>query len=131
MRLISENKPLGFLLAEDDTVAAIELECILEDMGHIVTAVAVAPRAAEKALARHRSQIDAVIFGATLVGLPAFSLARTLALSGCPAIVTSTQPKAVVRALGFTEPYLEKPYSRLAVNRLVRTLESQIVAPAA
>ena len=131
MRLISDGPSLRFFLVEDDTVAAIELECILEDMGHSVAAVAVAPKAAEKTLMQHAKKIDAVIFGATLVGLPAFSLARSLAMTGCPAVVTSSQSEAVIRALGFTEPYLGKPFSRLAVNRLIRNLEDRIIAPAA
>ncbi len=123
MKIFTDQSSLGFLLVEDDTVAAIELECILEDMGHHIVAVAVAPKAAKKALMQRGGEIDAVIFGARLVGLPAFSLAQSLSCAGCPAIVSSDQPESVVRALGFDEPYLAKPFLALDVAHVVSDLE--------
>ena len=131
MKLISDTPSLGFLVVEDDTVAAIDLECILEDMGHTVIAVAMSSKAAAKALEKHRAKVDAVIFGATIVGLPAFPLARSLIETGCPSVVTSAHPEEVVRALGFSEPFLAKPYVRLEAGRIVRALEDQIVISAA
>lgn len=122
---------LGFLVVEDDTVAAIDLECLLEDLGHRVVAAAVAPSMAERALREHRGDIDAAIFGATLVGLPSFRLARMLEAAGLPAVVSSAQSEQVVRALGFAQPCLRKPFRPIEVARVVGELAGTAVAPAA
>lgn len=131
MTIASDQPSLRFLLVEDDTVAAIELECILEDLGNNVGAVAVAPRAALNILSQGTDGFDAVIFGAMLIGLPTYSLAREIARTGVPAIVSSDQPETVVRALGFTEAFLAKPFTVPDVCRVVAGLRPQLVVPAA
>lgn len=120
---------MNILIVEDDTVASIDLECILEDLGHRVVAVAVSPVFAEKALRRH--DVDAVIFGATLVGLPPFALAETLARRGLPAAVTSKHPEEFVRVLGFKAPYIAKPYFLDDVASVLGQLGTTKVATAA
>ena len=110
-------------MVEDDTVAAIELECILEDLGHRVTAVAVSPAAAMARLDELGREIDAVVFGAMLVRLPPYSLARDLTKRGLPAAVSSSYPEAFVRVLGFDLPYLAKPYRRADVAEVLRGMD--------
>lgn len=122
---------LGFLVVEDDTVAAIELECILEDLGHRVTAVAVSPAAALARLEDAVQDIDAVIFGAMLVRLPPYALARELAARGIPAAISSQYPEPFVRVLGFDLPYLAKPYTRGDVAAVLRRMNMPEVAPEA
>lgn len=120
---------LDFLVVEDGTVASIELECILEDLGHRVAAVAVSPVCAQKAL--RTQNIDAVIFGATLVGLPPYALMDAVSRRGIPAAVTSVHPEEFVRVLGFEVPYLAKPYTFDEVARVVAELQGGRVATAA
>ncbi len=120
---------LNFIVVEDGTVASIELECILEDLGHRVAAVAVSPGFAQKALRMH--DIDAVIFGATLVGLPPYALMDALSRQGIPAAVSSVHPEEFVRVLGFEVPYLAKPYKFDDVARVVAELQGGKVATAA
>ena len=121
--------PMNFLVVEDGTVASIELECILEDLGHRVAAVAVSPKFAQKALGAH--DIDAVIFGATLVGLPPYALMDAVLRKGIPAAVTSAHPEEFVRVLGFKVPYLAKPYMLDDVARVIAQLQGDEVATAA
>ena len=125
MTLHVSDDRLRFLLAEDDTVAAIDMECILEDLGHEVAAVAVVPAMALRALRTDAADVDAVIFGASLLGLPSDDLSRWLRRAGIPGVVTTREPASIVRAMGFHEPCLERPYSRAAVadicTRLVET----------
>lgn len=116
----SKAPSLNFLLAEDDTVAAIDLECILEDLGHRVTAVAVSPGMALRELELHADRIDAVIYSDILVGMPSHSLAHVLSRDGRPSAVVSRRPEAIVRARGFQDPYLAKPFAVRDVGRLVR-----------
>jgi len=118
-------------VVEDDTVAAIELECILEDLGHRVAAVAVCPASAMARLEDAANQIDAVIFGAMLVRLPPYALARELEKRGIPAAVSSLYPEPFVRVLGFDVPYLAKPYRRGDVGAVLRELHLPEVASAA
>lgn len=118
MELTSTGQALTFLIVEDDTVASIELECVLEDLGHSVAAVAVSPGLAEDALRTHEHEIDAVIFGATLVGLPPFRLRDALMRRGIPSAVSSKHPEEFVRVLGFRMPYIAKPYRLDDVARI-------------
>lgn len=120
---------LNILIVEDDTVASIELECVLEDLGHRVAEVAVSPVFAEKALAN--CEIDAVIFGATLVGLPPYSLAQTIDIKGLPSAVTSAHPEDFVRVLGFKAPFLRKPYMKDDVARFLEEVANSRLATAA
>ncbi len=123
------EKPLQILIVEDDTVSSIDLECILEDLGHQVAAVAVSPVFAAKALkTRH---VDAVIFGATLVGLPPYALAKSLELQGLPAAVTSSHSEEFARVLGFKAPFLRKPYQHEDVAKVLDGFRSREVATAA
>ena len=120
---------LDILVVEDETVASIELECVLEELGHRVVDVAVSPLSAEKALRTRK--IDAVIFGATLVGLPPYALAETLEQLGLPAAVTSAHSEDFVRVLGFKAPFVAKPFARDDVARVLASFEIRDVATAA
>ena len=125
----SPTSPLRIMLVEDRTLAAITLECLIEDLGHLVTAVAATPAGAERELRHVAPNIDLVIFDALLVGMPSLRLAETLRRHDLPAIVTSTMPEADVRALGFKERYLAQPFTDLNVGRLLgRAREARIAA---
>ena len=115
---------LRILLIEDRTVAAITLECLLEDLGHTVVAVAATPPQAERALLRHMGAIDLVIFDALIVGLPSLGIAEQLAERHLPHLVTSTMPEADLRALGFDAPYLAQPFTDVGVAQALSAFES-------
>lgn len=114
---MTHEHPLRILLIEDRTVAAITLECLLEDLGHSVTAVAATPPQAERALQKHANQIDLVIYDALLVGLPSLHIADLVDWYGVSGLVTSTMPEADLRALGFEAPYLAQPFTDVAILR--------------
>jgi len=122
-------EPLDILIVDDGTVASIELECILEDLGHRVSAVAVSPAFAVKAL--KTCKVDAAIFGATLVGLPPYALARALKQKGIPAAVSSPHSEEFARVLGFDAPFLRKPYEHEDVAKIVDGFRVRQVATAA
>jgi len=112
------QNPLRIVLIEDRTVAAITLECLLEDLGHKVSAVAATPLQAEKILKDPQTAADLVIFDAFLIGLPSLNLAETLKQFDMPIVVTSTKPEAELRALGFDGPYLAQPFTEADVAKL-------------
>lgn len=113
--------PLRILLIEDRTVAAITLECLLEDMGHKVVSVAATPPQAERALARAPEEVDLVIYDAFLMGLPSLNIAEKVKWSHVAAVVTSIKPEGDLRALGFDAPYLAQPFTDVGVSRAVST----------
>lgn len=117
------QQSLNFLIVQDSTLSAIDLECVLEDIGHRVVEVAVTPDAAHTRLQAVSHRVDAVIFDAMQVGLPAYQLAREAERLGVPAVVTSSYPETFVRVLGFQQPCLSKPYRHDAVVGVTSTLE--------
>ena len=117
--------PLNFLVVQDSTLGSIELECILEDLGHRVSAVAVTPAVAMARLADASSRIDAVVFGAMLLQMPAYQLAREVARLGLPAAVTSEHDETFVRTLGFDLPFIAKPFCHDCVAAVFGTSEGR------
>lgn len=113
------QKPLRIVLIEDRTVAAITLECLLEDLGHKVSAVAATPLQAGRVLKDPRTAADLVIFDAFLIGLPSLNLAKKLKQFDMPVVITSTKPESELRALGFDEPYLAQPFAEADVAKLM------------
>lgn len=101
---------LRFFIVQDSTLSAIELECRLEDLGHKVEEVAVAPDVALAKLRETADRVDAVIFDCLQLGLPAYEMAREAERLGVPAVVTSHFPESFVRVLGFAQPAVSKPY---------------------
>ena len=114
------QNPLRIVLIEDRTVAAITLECLLEDQGHTISAVAATLQQAEQVLKDPRTAADLVIFDAFLIGLPSLNLAETLKRFDLPVVVTSTKSEAELRALGYQEPYLAQPFVADDVAELLR-----------
>lgn len=121
----------GFLVVEDETVAAIDLECILEELGHSVADVSIVPALAEKALKEKAHCIDAVLLGSHQVGISSLPLANSLIRRGLPVVITSRRPVAELRALGFEAPVLAKPFRSEDVARMAAALADRQVVPAA
>lgn len=118
----SKNGSYRFLLVEDDTVASIDLECILEDLGHSVTAVAATEDRAVEQLRQNVGGIDAAILDADLVGRSSLPVANDLRQRGIPCVIASEMREQQLRLLGFEGLTIEKPYSAndvaLALSRL-------------
>lgn len=106
---MTPDAALRILLIEDDTVAAISLECVLEDLGHQVIAVAGTPSQADRMLKGCAHLADLAIYNAYLIGMPRLGLAERVAQTGLPALVTSTRSAGELQAFGFTDPYLPQP----------------------
>lgn len=123
---LSSVRPLGILLVEDETVAAIDFECIVEELGHRVVAVAITPVQARRAMRDIGSQIDLVVFGARLIGLSSLEFGRSLSRAGMAAVVTSREAETELRADGFGEPYLAKPFDDIEVARILRVVAVEV-----
>ena len=123
---LAPARSLGILLVEDETVAAINLECIVEDLGHRIVAVAVTPVQARRALRDQGHDIDVVVYGANLVGLSSLDFGRFLARNNHASVVTSSMDEPTLRGEGFEDPYLAKPFAQEDVVRLFRRVEAEV-----
>ena len=109
-QISNSNAPMRFLLVEDNTAASIDLECILEDLGHSITAVAATRDRAREQLQMNVDAIDAAILGADLVGQSSLPVADALRQRGIPCLIASELGDAALRHLGFRDEILRKPY---------------------
>lgn len=104
-----QETPMRFLVIEPSTVASIDLECILEDMGHTVTAVAVSKRRASEVMRLHRGAIDAAIVNAGVVSRSARPLIDALKSRGISCAVANSD---------------ETPYTPKRVAEIVERLRA-------
>lgn len=110
-----EKKPdrrLRLLVVEDHTIHAIDLECILEDLGHIVLSVAARPERALEAIEGRRNDIDGAFVDANLAGVSSKPVIERLREYGISTVLVSGYNADYLRTLGFGEPALEKPYDK-------------------
>lgn len=101
---------LRVLVIEDETILAMELEDILEDLGHRVVGVAATVPQATQMIETMAHRIDAVVLDANLAGQFASPIADALAARNIPYIVASGYGPDDLRASGFDAPILSKPY---------------------
>ena len=127
----TDTHGIRFLIVEDRTVTAIELECMLEEQGHSVVAVAVVPALAERVLKQQSHCIDAVILGAEQVGITSLPMVQKLVRRGMPVVITSQKPASKLRAMGFDAPVLEKPFRPEDIARVTDALNIPKSASAA
>ena len=115
----ASHSSLRILLVKESTIDAIALECVLEDLGYRVVAVAVTLKQAEKILYEMAGAIDLVIFDALLAGMPSFALSERLHAYQLPAIVQSTMTENDVRALSFEEAYLPQFCADVDIHQMI------------
>jgi DNA-binding response OmpR family regulator len=103
------HERLRILAVEDEAMIALELEDMLEDLGHEV----IGPAAyVDDALALLRDAApDAAVVDANLGGQSARPLIHALRDAGVPTIVASGYARQELRALDIECAYVKKPYS--------------------
>lgn len=118
---------LRFLVVEDETVTAIDLECMLEEMGHTVTAVAMNRGAADRILSADGNHFDAALVDANLAGKSAMPVVEILRSRHIPFAVASGYSRQHLQDLGFDEVSIEKPFRSQDVARTVHDLHREIL----
>ena len=114
----ASNFSMRILLVKESTIDAISLECILEDLGHRVVAVAVTLDQVDKILFEMAGAIDLVIFDALLSGMPSVALSEKIADYNLPAIVQSIMTEEDIRALSFQDEYLPQYCTDEDIHRM-------------
>lgn len=118
------GKRLCILAVEDEAIIAMELEAMLEDLGHEV--IGPAPTV-DSALALLRSSApDAAVVDANLAGASARPIVEALTARGVPVILASGYEAPELRNLGLEAPLVRKPYG---TKDLAKAIEAVCRAP--
>jgi len=120
----SDFPPASVLIVEDETLLAIELECLVEDMGLEVAGVYGHLDAAFASIASNEFEADCAIIDVNLSGQSALPLEAHLIQRRIPYVITTGYMEAEVRRMGFAGQIVEKPLHiealRSEIIRLVR-----------
>jgi len=107
-----EGKELKLIVIEDEALIAMELERMLQDLGHRVLAVAATVDQALAQLEVHAGDADAVLLDANLRGASAIPIAEALKALGVPFILASGYAREELERFGFQDGrVVGKPYS--------------------
>jgi len=98
------------LVIEDEALIAMELECVLEDLGHNVLGVAGSVTEAMELVRACNEEVDVAILDANLGGATAVPVAEALVDAGTPFIITSGYEQHDLIRRGFNAPVVGKPY---------------------
>jgi len=114
---------LRVLVVEDTPMVARETLCCLADLGCRPIGPAATVADAEEALAGHR--VDAAVVDLNLRGESAEPFLRTLAARGVPAVVASSDDRAVERLAGAGAATLLKPFLAQDLGRAMQAAIEQ------
>lgn len=119
------RRSLKLLVVEDETLIAMDLEDMLEDLGYRVIDVAGSANSAMAAVERCGADLDAVLLDANLGGESALPVAIRLKDADIPFVVTSGYENHELLRYGFDAPLVSKPYSPADIDRALQTLGSR------
>jgi DNA-binding response OmpR family regulator len=111
---------LRILAVEDEALIAMELEDLLEDLGHEVIGPAATVEDALGLLERARP--DAAIVDANLGGVSAEPVVEALTAAGIPVVLASGYDAQELKKLGLGAPMVGKPYSRRELAEALGTV---------
>ena len=108
----TEADELKLIVIEDEALIALELEWMLQDLGHRVLAVGATVDQALALLEMHAGEADVVLLDANLRGASAVPVAEALKERGVPFILASGYEREELERFGFREGrVVGKPYS--------------------
>ncbi|MDB6453350.1 response regulator [Falsirhodobacter sp. 20TX0035] len=104
------SKPLTLFLVEDEALIAMDLECIIEDMGHAAVGPAANVDQAIALLGSLSTPPDAAIVDANLGGVSALPIIEALKAAQIPTIIASGYEPDELQRLGLSGLLIRKPY---------------------
>jgi CheY-like chemotaxis protein len=113
---------LRLLVIEDETLIAMELADLLEDLGHRVVGVAGTLGRSLRLVEEFGERLDAVLLDANLGGISSEPVAQQLRLRGVPFVVASGYEGEELKRFGFNEPRVNKPYRRDEIQSALSAL---------
>ena len=118
-----DNTSAGrILVVEDETMVAMLIEDILDELGY--TAIGPAARVAEALQILETEALDGALLDVNLLGETSYGIADALAERGCPFIFTTGYGGAGLEEAYRDRPVLQKPFTR---ERLAEALATHIL----
>ncbi|CUH26576.1 response regulator [Jannaschia seosinensis] len=117
-------EPLCVLVIEDETLIALEIEDMLEELGHSVIGPVATVTQALDLIEKLSLRPDAALVDANLGGQSARPVVDALRVTGIPLVLASGYEVAELRRLGFTDPIMRKPYTAHDVNDALEALKN-------
>jgi DNA-binding response OmpR family regulator len=111
---------LNLLVVEDEALISMDLEYMLEDLGHRVVGVGATNSQALGLLERLGEQVDAAVLDVNLGGTSSVPVAEALRARSIPFIVASGYERAELERLGFRERDVSKPYSPREIDAALK-----------
>jgi DNA-binding NtrC family response regulator len=115
------RKPLSVLVVEDESMIAINLEMILEDLGYAVIGPVMTLRDLEKMLS-DEFRADAAILDVNIAGEHIFPYARRLADLGIPLLFASGYGASGISDDLAHHPVVSKPYTELEIAGMLESI---------
>lgn len=117
---------LSLFLVEDEAVIAMDLEALIEDMGHEVVGLVASVEQATQLLSTLKTKPDAAIVDANLGGASARPIVDQLKAAGIPTIIASGYAPEELHRKGLSGVLIPKPYHPHAIaDALERIFEPQ------
>lgn len=113
------NKGLKVLVMEDETLVAINLETILEDLGCTISGPIMRYDEAEALLAG-TVDADVAILDVNFGGRPIFPIARELAARNVPLVFATGYDRSGIPEEWHERPILQKPYTAEEIVGVLR-----------
>lgn len=115
------RKPMSILVVEDESLIAMNLEMILEDLGHSVIGPVMTLRDLEKML-EGDFRADAAILDVNIAGEHIFPYARRLADLGVPLLFASGYGASGISEDLAHHPVVPKPYTEEEIAGMLDTM---------
>ena len=113
-------KPLALFLVEDEALIAMDLEAIVEDMGHQVLGPSANVHQAITLLESLPVPPDAAIVDANLGGVSALPIIQALKAAHIPTIIASGYEPDELQRLGLSGLLIRKPYHPATIEDALR-----------
>lgn len=113
---------LSLFLVEDEALIAMDLESLVEEMGHAVLSVAANVEEAIDMLGALPAKPDAAIVDANLGGQSAQPIVEALKKSGIPTVIASGYAPVELERMGLRGVLVRKPYNARTIMNALNTV---------
>lgn len=118
--MVSEMR---LLLIEDQALIAMELESLVEELGHEVLAIGTTLDNALALVGEWAAELDGALLDVDLGGCNSLPVAEALRGSGVPFVICTGYAETDIARLGFDAPSLVKPYRKRELHKALKAFE--------
>ena len=117
--------PLKVLIVEDEVLVALEIECIVEDLGHVACGIATSSTDAARIARVHKPEV-ALVDLHLADGLTGPAVGRDLAEAGVKVVFVTANPRLLGLGIPGTLGVVEKPTDERAIAQVVSWVAQRV-----